>query len=148
MFARRVGNVLQAFSCVPRVAPIMEMDSCFADISVWVDGSVQFIDFETLVLKVHGVQEPCKDFLPLTIQAVESWVQINCRVTAVKSSPMVKHQEGEISKAPISELYSSQTLEQWKNRLQYPYFRHVSRFRLELGKCLQAGFLLRGEEEF
>ena len=30
MFVRRVGNLLQAFSCVPRVAPIMEMDLCFA----------------------------------------------------------------------------------------------------------------------
>ena len=25
MFARRVGNILQALSCVPRVAPIMEI---------------------------------------------------------------------------------------------------------------------------
>ena len=64
MFARRVGNVLQAFSCVPRVAPTMEMDSCFEEIPVWVDGSVQLIDIETLVLKVHGVQEPCNDVLP------------------------------------------------------------------------------------
>ena len=68
MFARRLSNVLQAFSCVPRVAPIMEMDSCFVEIPVWIDGSVQFINVETVVLKVHGVQEPCKDFLPLTIQ--------------------------------------------------------------------------------
>ena len=110
MFARRIGNLLQAFSCVPRVAPIMEMDSCFAEIPVLVDGKVQFIDVETLVLKVHGVQEPCNEFLPLTVRAVEGWVEINRRVTAVKSPTMVKHIEGEISEAPISELYSSRTL--------------------------------------
>ena len=86
-----MGNILQAFSCVPRVAPIMEMDLCFAEIPVWVDGSVQLLDIETLVLKVHGVPEPCNNFLPLTVQAVESWVEINCGVTAVKSPPMVKH---------------------------------------------------------
>ena len=108
MFARRVGNVLQAFSCVPRVAPIVEMDSCLMEIPVWVDGSVQFIDVETLVLKIHGVQEPCNDFLPLTIRAVE----INHRVTAVKSSPMGEHREGGISEAPISQLYSRRTLKQ------------------------------------
>ena len=68
MFARRVGNILQAFNCVPRVAPIMEMDSCFAEVPVWVDRSVLFIDLDTLVLKVHGVQELCNDFLPLTVQ--------------------------------------------------------------------------------
>ena len=85
MFARRVGNLLQAFSCVPRVAPIMEMDSCFAEIPVLVDGTVQFVDVETLVLKVHGVQEPCNELLHLTVQAVEGWVEINQRVTAVKS---------------------------------------------------------------
>ena len=73
MFTRRVGNILQAFSCIPRVAPIMEMDSCFAKIPVCVDWSVQFIDVETMVLKVHGVQEPCNDVLPLTVQALESW---------------------------------------------------------------------------
>ena len=50
MFARRIGNLLQAFSCVPRVAPIVEMDSCFAEIPVLVDGKLQFIDVETLVL--------------------------------------------------------------------------------------------------
>ena len=55
-FARRVVNLLQAFSCVPRVAPIMEMDYCFAEVPVWVDRSVQFINVETLVLKVHAVQ--------------------------------------------------------------------------------------------
>ena len=53
MFARRIGNLPQAFSCVPRVAPIMEMDACFAEIPVLVDGKVQLIDVETLVLKVH-----------------------------------------------------------------------------------------------
>ena len=93
MFARRVGNALQAFSCVPRVAPIMDMDSCFVEILVWVDSCVQFIDVETLVFKVNGVQEPCNDLLPLTVQAVESWVEINHCVTAVKSPPTGKHQK-------------------------------------------------------
>ena len=74
MFPRRVGNLLQVFSCVPRVAPIMEMDSCFAEIPVLVDGTVQFIDVETLVLKVHGVQEMCNELLPLTVRAVKGWV--------------------------------------------------------------------------
>ena len=85
----RIGNLLKAFSCVPRVAPIIEMDSCFMEIPVLVDGIVQFMDVETLVLKVHGVQEPCNELLPLTVRAVESWVEINHRVTAVKSPPMV-----------------------------------------------------------
>ena len=60
---------------------------------------------ETLVLKVHGVQEPCNELLPLTVQAVEGWVEINRQVTAVKSPSMVKHREGEISEAPVSKLY-------------------------------------------
>ena len=86
MFARKVGNLLQAFSCVPRVAPIMEMDSCFSEVPVWVDGSVQFIDVKTLVLKVHGVQEPCNDLLPLTVQAVESWVD-SCQISTHGDTP-------------------------------------------------------------
>ena len=94
MFARRIGNLLQAFSCVPRVAPIVEMDSCFAEIPVLVDGKLHFIDVETLVLKVHGAQEPCNKLLPLIVKAVEGWVEINRRVTAVKSPAMVKHIEG------------------------------------------------------
>ena len=49
MFARRIGGVLQAFHCVPRVAPIMKMDSCFAEIPLWVDESVQFKDVKTPV---------------------------------------------------------------------------------------------------
>ena len=98
-------------------------------------GSVQFIDVETLVLKVHEVQEPCNDFLPFTVRFVESWVEINCRVTAVKVPPMVKHREGEISEAPITELYPSRILKQYENSLQYSYFRHESRSRLELGEC-------------
>ena len=77
MFARRVENLLQAFSCVPRVAPIMEMNSCFAEIPALVAGILQFKDVETLVLKVHGVQEPSNELLPLTVRAVESWVEIN-----------------------------------------------------------------------
>ena len=35
-----------------------------------------------------------------------------------------------------------------KNSLQYPYFRHASRSRLELGECLQTGCLQGGKEEF
>ena len=77
MFTWRVGKIQQAFSCVPRIAPVMEMDSCFVEIPVWMDGGVQFIDVETLVLKLHEVQEPCNDFLPLTVPAVESVVEIN-----------------------------------------------------------------------
>ena len=61
MFARRVGNLLQAFSCVPGIVPIMEMDSGFAEVPVWVEGRIQFVDVETLVLKVHGVQEHCNN---------------------------------------------------------------------------------------
>ena len=117
------------------------MDSCFAEIPVLVDCTVQFIDVETLVLKVHGVQEPCNEFLRLTVRAVEGWVEINRRVTAVKSPTMVKHREGEISEAPISELYSSRMLKQWENSLQYPFFRHATRSWLELGDCLQVGCL-------
>ena len=74
-------------------------------------------------------------------------MEINCRVTAVKSPEMGKHREGEISEAPISELYSSRTLKQWENSLQYPFFRHASRSRLELGDCLQANCLQGGSEE-
>ena len=80
MFACRIGNLLQAFSCVHRIAPIMEMDLCFAEIPVLVDGIVQYIDVETLVLKVNGVQEPCNEPLPLTVRAAECWVEINLRV--------------------------------------------------------------------
>ena len=133
MLARRVDNMLQAFSCVLRVAPIMEMDPCFAKIPVLVDSTVQFIDVETPVLKVLVVQELCNELIPLTVRVVEGWVEINRRVTAVKSPVMVKYIEGEISEAPISELYSSRRLKQWENSLQYPFFRHVSRLRLELG---------------
>ena len=45
------------------------------------------------------------------------------------------------------ELYLSKTLKQWENSLQYSYFRHASRSRLELGECLQAGCLQGGDEE-
>ena len=82
---------------------------------------------------MHGVQEPCNELLPLTVQAMEGWVEIDRRVTAVKAPEMAKHREGEISEAPISELYSSRTLKQWENSLQYPFFRHASRSRLDLG---------------
>ena len=47
MFAWRVGNVMQAFCYVPRVAPIIEMDLCFVEIPVWGDGHMQFVDVET-----------------------------------------------------------------------------------------------------
>ena len=79
---------------------------------------MQFKDVETLVLKVHGVQEPCNNLPPLTVRAVESWVEINRCVTAVKSPPIVKHREGVISEVAISALYSSQTLKQWENTLR------------------------------
>ena len=75
-------------------------------------------------------------------------MDINRQVTAVKSPLMVKHREGEISEAPVSELYSSRTLKQWEDSLQYPFFRHTSRSRLELGDCLQSGCLQGGDEEF
>ena len=39
-------------------------------------------------------------------------------------------------------------LKQWENSLQYPFFRHASRSRLELGDCLQAGCLQGGDKEF
>ena len=126
-FARRVCNLFQAFICVPRIAPIMEMDLGFTEVPVWVDGSVQIVDVKTLVFKIHGVQEPCNDLLSLTVRTGESWVEINCRVTAVKPLLMVKHREREISKVHIFELYSSRTLKQWENSLQYPLFRHASR---------------------
>ena len=35
-----------------------------------------------------------------------------------------------------------------KTACKYPYFRHSSRSRLELGECLQAGCLQGGDEEF
>ena len=99
----------------------MEMNSCFTEIPVLIDSTVQFIDVETLVLKVHGVQEPCNELLQLTVRAVESWVDINHQVTAAELPLMVKHREGEISEAPVSELYSSRMLKQWEDSLQYPF---------------------------
>ena len=40
-------------------------------------------------------------------------------MTAAESPLMVKHREGEISEAPVSELYSSRMLRQWEDSLQY-----------------------------
>ena len=34
---------------------------------------------------------------------------------------MVKYRDGEISEAPVSELYSSRMLKQWEDSLQYPF---------------------------
>ena len=101
------GVLRETYVLSPR--KLKKTSACFAEIPVLVDGKVQFIDVETLVLKVHGVQEPCNEFLPLMVRAVEGWVEINRRVTNVKPPTMVKHREGEISEAPISELYSSRT---------------------------------------
>ena len=77
MLVCRVDNLLQAFSWVNRISPIMEMNSFFAEIPVLIDSTVQFKDVETLGLKVHRVQEPCNELLHLTVRAVESWVDIN-----------------------------------------------------------------------
>ena len=73
-------------------------------------------------------------------------MEINRRVTAVKSPAMVKQIDGEISEAQISEL--SRTLKQRENSLQYPFFQHGSRSRLEIGDCPQAGCQQGGSEEF
>ena len=94
---------------------------------------------EECIIKEDGEMEArISHFLPLTVRAVGSWVEINHRVTVVKAPPMVKHKEGEISKAPFSELYPSWILKQWENSLQYLYFQHLSRSILDIGECLQA----------
>ena len=232
-FARRVGNLLQASIRVPRVASIMKMDTRFAEVPVLVDETVQFIDVETLLLRVHVVQEPCNEFLLLTVRAVECCFDINRGVTAVKSPTMIKYREGIVTlpdlttrsirigdsvlydyvpqgiihvdsqviscqgtqvrlgsqmveeslvlsqdrleltegefiikedgemEASVSRIslaascqltqgscVSSESVFLWENSLQYPFFGHASRSRLELGDCLQAGCLQGVSEEF
>ena len=117
-FTRRVDTLLQACSCVLRVAPIMEKDSSFVELPVLADDKIQFTD---------------------TRRDVEGGEEINRGVTAVKSSVKMKHIEGEISEAPISELGSRRTSKCWENSLQDPPFRKISRARLKLGDCLQTG---------
>ena len=39
-------------------------------------------------------------------------------------------------------------LKKWEKSLQYPFFRHMSRSRLELSERLQAGCLQGGDEKF
>ena len=132
-FARRIGKHTSSFPvCTTGSAPfIMEIDLCFAEITMLVDGPVQFVDVESKVLKVHREHELCNDVLPLTVRAVESWVEINRSLTAVNSPPMAKQREGEISEAPVSKMYSSQVLKQWENSLQYHFFYHS----LDQGLC-------------
>ena len=50
--------------------------------------------------------------------------------------------------APVPEIYSSRTIKKWEDSLHYQFFRHVSRSRLELEDCLQAGCLLGGHKGF
>ena len=57
MFASRIGNLLQAFSWVLGVTTIMEMDSCFAEVTVLVDETVQVRDVASLAASptlTHG----------------------------------------------------------------------------------------------
>ena len=75
MFARRIGNLPQAFSCVPRIAPIMEMDSCWVEVPVLANGKVQFVEVETLVFKVQGAKEPYNRLLSLTIRGAEDGLE-------------------------------------------------------------------------
>ena len=79
---------------------------------------------------------------------MESWVGVICWVIAVKPLTLVKHREEEISEVHISKLDPSRTLKQWGNSLPYPFFRHESRSRLELGECPRVGCLQGGDEEF
>ena len=75
----------------------MKMDTLFGEVPVLVDETVQFIDVENLLLRVYVVQEPCNEFLLLTVRAVEGCVEINRGVTAVKSPNMIKYREGIIT---------------------------------------------------
>ena len=55
------GVLRETYVLSPR--KLKKTSACFAEIPVLVDGKVQFIDVETLVLKVHGVQVPCNRIL-------------------------------------------------------------------------------------
>ena len=59
MFASRIGNLLQAFSWVLGVTTIMEMDSCFAEVTVLVDETVQVRDVASLAASRRLTQGSC-----------------------------------------------------------------------------------------
>ena len=81
----------------------MEMDSCFAEVPVLVDETIQVRDVASLAASRRLTQGSC---------------------------------------------VSSESVFLWENSLQYPFFEHASRSRLELGDCLQAGCLQGVSEEF
>ena len=84
------------------------------------DGSVLFVEVETLILQVHGIQEHYNNSLSLTVRAVESWVGGHSWVIDVNPSLLVKHREEEISKVHISKLYPNRTLKQWGTAYHTP----------------------------
>ena len=49
-FVRRIGNLWPAFSCIPWITTIREMDSSFVEVQVCIGGSVPFVEVETIIL--------------------------------------------------------------------------------------------------
>ena len=100
MFARRIGNLPQAFSCVPRIAPIMEMDSCWAEVPGLANGKVQFVDVETLVMLCavflkYGRMEFCRVLLSAVFVDLygitdRKAVRKMYEPTAIEMEPMIR----------------------------------------------------------
>ena len=134
----------------------MEMDSCFAEVPVLLYDYVPqgIIHVDSQVISCQGTQ------VRLGSQMVEESLVLTQYCFELTEEEFIIKEDGEmeasvsrISLAASCQLkqgscVSSESVFLWENSLQYPFFRHASWSRLELGDCLQAGCLQGVSEEF
>ena len=131
LFTRRVGSLIQEYSCKNVQAPMVEINYCLTGIPILLRGELHMIDPDSRVITKHLETQPCEQGFPMTFQTAgdaKIWVQVSHEILQVKDpNPLherIEYQENE----HMSTLYTSEELNDWG---QFSSFSSVQRSRTQ-----------------
>ena len=131
VFARRLGEIIDEYSCKMIEIAIAETPMCFSGIPVLVQRVQYMSNLDMRVITSYLAVQPCNDLYPTTVKSTTSgWISVSTRVLQVKTPAPMEISSSYKPSETLTTVYTMEELKNWESYQQLPSYEKSQHQRL------------------
>ena len=131
VFARRLGEIIDEYSCKMIEIAIAETPMCFSGIPVLVQRVQYMSNLDMRVITSYLAVQPCNDLYPTMVKSTTSgWISVSTRVLQVKTPAPMEISSSYKPSETLTTLYTMEELKNWESYQQLPSYEKSQHQRL------------------
>ena len=144
-FAYQAGEVTYVFNCMVKEDQIDSLPKCYTDIPIKSGG---FVTPVSRVYKRYSKEVQCNQHFPLTIHALQSWIELTPEPKTIKTPnelPLTKHDE--IKHLEVTGgIYTQDEVKAWQWHIEQSGYHNQILHQITQGVCLKEGICMERDQ--